>query len=165
MILNKKDFLSSLYCRFDEESIPGRIRGKYKDLYVYFFDGSDNPITKEFIEKNGLSEQEIIEAAMPKKERVHISEYTGGVEPRPDQVVYEDKCGAAVLMLDEVVKDVAREQNVLLVPQGDMFLLVYRLGGTLDNRVKKRIVEVGKVFPRMYLYDMMAEEVRRVSVE
>ena len=187
MSLNKKEqridlsrpdmrerFDASLYCRFGETEDPDLLKGKYKDRYVLFYSdltGKPFAITKTFLKWNRLDRQEVIEKAYPKEERIHIREFkqeTDGI--KPDYVVYEERCGAAALLLEKAFVRLSREQNLLIVPKTDEYLWVYRLNGTgpLSIREKTKAVEIAnslKADTSLYYYDAMNEAIHRVKVD
>ena len=140
-------------------------------LFYSDLSGSPFPITKMFVKWNHLDKEEIIANAYPKNERIHISDFKGetaGVNP--DYIVTEERCGAAVLLLEEVFRKLSREQNLLLVPQDKGQVWVYRLNGTgpLSVREKAKALEIAQEVQdasSLYYYDAMNEEIHRLKVD
>lgn len=168
----KAKFDDSLYCRFGESEDPDLLKGKYKDRYVLFYSdlgGKAFPITKSFLRWNRLDRQDVIAKAAPKKDRLFVEPFKGeapGIQP--DYVVYEERCGAAALLLEEAFVQISREQNLLIAPQGEDVLWVYRLNGAgpLSIREKAKAVEIAKnAKSSLYYYDALNEEIHRVKVD
>ena len=168
---SRNRFDDSLYCRFGEPVDSDQLKGKFKDRYVLFYSdlsGRPFPITKTFLKWNRLEKEDIIRKAYPRMERIHVAEFTGQTDGiAPDYVVYEDRCGAAALLLDEFFVRLSREQNLLIVPHDLDHLWVYRLNGAgpLSVREKAKAAEIAKQADSMYYYDAMNEEIHRLKVD